>query len=104
MLAKTITLVESLLPEHRKIAGQVLGALLPHTGKSIRVGITGVPGVGKSVFIETLGSFLTGQGLTVAVLAVDPSSARSGGSVLGDKTRMEKLAADPSAFIRPSPS
>lgn len=104
MLAKTITLVESLLPEHRKLAGQVLCALLPHAGKSIRVGITGVPGVGKSVFIETLGTFLTGRGLTVAVLAVDPSSARSGGSVLGDKTRMEKLSADPMAFIRPSPS
>lgn len=104
MLAKTITLVESGLAEHRKVAGQVLGELLAHTGKSIRVGITGVPGVGKSVFIETLGSFLTRQGLTVAVLAVDPSSARSGGSVLGDKTRMEKLSADPRAFIRPSPS
>ncbi|MEW6076768.1 MAG: methylmalonyl Co-A mutase-associated GTPase MeaB [Thermodesulfobacteriota bacterium] len=104
MIAKAITLVESSLPEHKKAAGQVLEGLLPHSGKSIRVGVTGVPGVGKSVFIEALGTHLTAGGSTVAVLAVDPSSVRSGGSVLGDKTRMEKLAADPRAYIRPSPS
>ena len=104
MIAKTITLVESSLAEHKAVAEKVLEGLLPHSGKSSRLGVTGVPGVGKSVFIETLGTFLTAKGLSVAVLAVDPSSARSGGSVLGDKTRMEKLAADPRAFIRPSPS
>lgn len=104
VLAKTITLVESSLPEHRKVAGRVIEMLLPHSGNSMRVGITGVPGVGKSVFIETLGTFLTGRGIPVAVLAVDPSSKKSGGSVLGDKTRMEKLSADPLAYIRPSPS
>jgi LAO/AO transport system kinase len=104
MIAKAITLVESSLPEHKKAAGQVVEGLLPHSGKSVRLGVTGVPGVGKSVFIEALGTFLTAERLTVAVLAVDPSSTRSGGSVLGDKTRMEKLAADPRAYIRPSPS
>jgi LAO/AO transport system kinase len=104
MIAKAITLVESSLPEHKKAAAEVLEGLLPHSGKSIRVGVTGVPGVGKSVFIEALGTYLTAGGATVAVLAVDPSSVRSGGSVLGDKTRMEKLAADPRAYIRPSPS
>jgi LAO/AO transport system kinase len=104
LIAKTITLVESALPEHRALAGRVLEGLLPHTGGSVRIGITGVPGVGKSVFIEAFGTFLTGQGQTVAVLAVDPSSSRSGGSVLGDKTRMEKLSANPRAYIRPSPS
>ena len=104
MIARTITLVESSLAEHKAVAEKVLQGLLPHSGKATRLGVTGVPGVGKSVFIETLGRFLTGRGLSVAVLAVDPSSARSGGSVLGDKTRMEKLAADPRAFIRPSPS
>ena len=104
MIARTITLVESSLAEHKAVAEKVLQGLLPHSGKATRLGVTGVPGVGKSVFIETLGTFLTGRGLSVAVLAVDPSSARSGGSVLGDKTRMEKLAADPRAFIRPSPS
>ena len=104
MIARTITLVESSLAEHKAVAEKVLQGLLPHSGKATRLGVTGVPGVGKSVFIETLGTFLTGRGLSVAVLAVDPSSARSGGSGLGDKTRMEKLAADPRAFIRPSPS
>ncbi len=104
MIAKAITLVESSLAEHKIVAEKVLEGLLPHSGKAVRLGVTGVPGVGKSVFIETMGTFLTGRDLSVAVLAVDPSSARSGGSVLGDKTRMEKLAADPRAFIRPSPS
>jgi len=104
LIAKTITLVESSLPEHKAAAGQVMEGLLPYSGKSVRLGVTGVPGVGKSVFIETFGTFLTGRGKTVAVLAVDPSSSRSGGSVLGDKTRMEKLAANPRAYIRPSPS
>ncbi|MDY6904481.1 MAG: methylmalonyl Co-A mutase-associated GTPase MeaB [Thermodesulfobacteriota bacterium] len=104
MLAKTITLIESNLQADRTLAGEVLEQLLPHTGNAVRLGITGVPGVGKSVFIETFGTFLTQQNQRVAVLAVDPSSARSGGSVLGDKTRMEKLSADPMAYIRPSPS
>ncbi len=104
MIAKAITLVESSLPGHKSLAAKMLEGLLPHTGRSTRLGVTGVPGVGKSVFIETLGTFLTAQDLKVAVLAVDPSSTRSGGSVLGDKTRMEKLAADPRAYIRPSPS
>lgn len=103
-IAKTITLVESSLPRHRRLAGEVLDGLLPHTGKSVRIGITGVPGVGKSTFVENLGLYLADEGHRVAVLAVDPSSRRSGGSILGDKTRMEKLAAHGNAFIRPSPS
>lgn len=104
VLARAITLMESSRPEHQATARQVLEGILPRAGQSIRLGITGIPGVGKSVFIETLGTFLTGQDYRVAVLAVDPSSARSGGSVLGDKTRMGKLAADARAYIRPSPS
>jgi len=104
MLARAITLVESSKPEHHHLAGEVLGALMPHTGKAIRVGITGVPGVGKSTFIETLGGQLTAAEHRVAVLAVDPSSSRSGGSILGDKTRMNELARDPNAYIRPSPT
>ncbi|MBF0204426.1 MAG: methylmalonyl Co-A mutase-associated GTPase MeaB, partial [Desulfamplus sp.] len=104
ILAKTITLVESLLPVHREMAARVMDALIPHTGNSIRVGITGVPGVGKSTFVENLGLTLADKGHKVAVLAVDPSSRRSGGSILGDKTRMEKLACHPNTFIRPSPS
>lgn len=104
ILAKTITLVESNLQADKEMARDILEQLLPHTGYAIRLGITGVPGVGKSVFIETFGRFLTQKGTSVAVLAVDPTSARSGGSVLGDKTRMEKLSADPLAYIRPSPS
>ena len=104
LIAKAITLIESSLPGHKPLAAQVLEGLLPHSGKAVRLGVTGVPGVGKSVFIETLGTFLTARDLTVAVLAVDPSSSRSGGSVLGDKTRMEKLAANARAYIRPSPS
>ena len=104
MLAKTITLIESALPEHQELARTILDQLLPYTGKSIRLGITGVPGVGKSTFIESMGGMLVGKGHCVAVLAVDPSSAKSGGSVMADKTRMEKLSVNPSAFIRPSPS
>jgi LAO/AO transport system kinase len=103
-LAKAITLIESVKPEHQARAEHLLERLLPHTGQSIRVGITGVPGVGKSTFIEALGLHLIGQGHRVAVLAVDPSSSVSGGSILGDKTRMEKLAQRHEAFIRPSPA
>lgn len=104
LLAKTITLIESSSAKHSEPAQLVLKALMPHAGKSIRVGVTGIPGVGKSTFIECLGSLLTEQGHQVAVMAVDPSSALSGGSILGDKTRMEKLSVNPKAFIRPSPS
>lgn len=103
-LARAITLVESRHPVHRVQAQELLLALLPHAGSAHRIGITGVPGVGKSTFIEALGTRLTGDGHRVAVLAVDPSSSRSGGSILGDKTRMARLAADPVAFVRPSPS
>ncbi len=103
-LGRAITLVESNLPEHRKMAQELLTELLPLSGASHRIGITGVPGVGKSTFIETLGSTLTSQGRRVAVLAVDPTSSRTGGSILGDKTRMTTLANDPSAFVRPSPT
>jgi LAO/AO transport system kinase len=103
-LARSITLVESTRADHRAEAAALLDALLPATGKAIRVGITGTPGAGKSTFIEELGTRLTAEGRRVAVLAVDPSSRRSGGSILGDKTRMERLARNPDAFIRPSPS
>jgi LAO/AO transport system kinase len=103
-LAKTITLIESQRPDHQQRAQAVLAALLPHTGGAIRLGISGVPGVGKSTFIEALGLHLIEQGLRVAVLAVDPSSSVSGGSILGDKTRMELLSQRTEAFIRPSPS
>ena len=103
-LGRTITLIESRNADHQKLAQEVLVQLLPHTGKSHRVGITGVPGVGKSTFIEALGKTLTEKGHRVAVLAVDPTSSRTGGSILGDKTRMNELAIDPNAFIRPSPS
>ncbi|EKD37206.1 MAG: hypothetical protein ACD_75C01218G0002, partial [uncultured bacterium] len=103
-LAKTITLIESTLPTHQDIARVIVDLLLPHTGHGTRLGITGVPGAGKSTYIESFGTMLTGMGHRVAVLAIDPSSTRSGGSILGDKTRMEKLAVDPNAFIRPSPS
>lgn len=104
MLSRAITLIESALDEHQKRAQEVIAACLPFSGKSIRIGITGVPGVGKSTFIEALGSMLTLKGKKLAVLAIDPSSQRSKGSILGDKTRMEKLSVNPDAFIRPSPS
>jgi len=104
VLAKTITLIESSLSAHQDLARTIIDLLLPYTGKAIRLGITGVPGVGKSTFIESLGTMLVKTGHRVAVLAVDPSSKRSGGSVLADKTRMEKLSIDRNAFIRPSPS
>ena len=104
LIAKTITLIESSLPAHQRLAQTITDLLLPHAGKAIRLGITGVPGVGKSTFIESLGTMLVKKGHLVAVLAVDPSSKRSGGSVLADKTRMEKLAVEQRAFIRPSPS
>lgn len=104
VLGRAITLIESQLPAHQRQAQEVLQRLLPHTGGAYRVGITGVPGAGKSTFIEALGKSLTRAGRRVAVLAVDPSSRVSGGSILGDKTRMNELAVDPNAFIRPSPS
>jgi LAO/AO transport system kinase len=103
-LAKAITLIESKLDKDRIVAQELLNELLPHTGKSLRIGISGVPGVGKSTFIEAFGRHLISQGKKVAVLAVDPSSPLRGGSILGDKTRMEKLAREENAFIRPSPS
>jgi LAO/AO transport system kinase len=104
IVAKTITLIESSLPSHQDIAKTIVDALLPHTGKAVRIGITGVPGVGKSTYIESFGLQLVEQGHRVAVLAVDPSSSKSGGSIMGDKTRMEKLSLAQQAFIRPSPS
>ncbi len=104
LLARAITLVESRSPRHEAAARELMTAILPHTGGSTRVGLTGTPGAGKSTFIESLGLFLCRRGHRVAVLAVDPSSSRSGGSILGDKTRMEELSRDPNAFIRPSPS
>lgn len=103
-MAKAITLLESTRADHREAADAMLTALLPNTGRAIRLGLSGVPGVGKSTFIEALGLHLIGQGHRVAVLAVDPSSTVSGGSILGDKTRMEHLSVHPQAFIRPSPS
>lgn len=103
-IAKAITLIESSRSDHQKEAQELLNTLLPYTGNTIRLGLTGVPGVGKSTFIESFGKLLTGQGIRVAVLAVDPSSHISGGSILGDKTRMEELARDELAFIRPTPS
>ena len=103
-IAKAITLLESTRADHRAQADELLTALLAHTGRSFRLGISGVPGVGKSTFIEALGLHLIAQGHRVAVLAVDPSSSVSGGSILGDKTRMEKLSTHEKAFIRPSPS
>ncbi len=104
VLARTITLVESANRDHRRLAQQVLAQLLPFTGGAHRVGVTGVPGVGKSTFIDQLGIDLTARGHRVAVLAVDPTSSRTGGSILGDKTRMSRLAVDRNAFIRPSPA
>ncbi len=104
MLGKAITLVESSKAEHQEIAQQLLEQFMPKTGKSIRIGITGVPGVGKSTFIESFGKHITSLGKKVAVLAIDPSSEEGRGSILGDKTRMEELSKDPLAFIRPSPT
>lgn len=103
-LSRAITLVESTNLEHQKLASEILQACLPYANKSVRIGITGVPGVGKSTFIEAFGSYLTGNGKKVAILAIDPSSTIQKGSILGDKTRMEKLVNDKNAFIRPSPS
>lgn len=103
-LARAITLAESNSPIHEAQAQEVLHRILPHTGKAKRIGITGVPGVGKSTFIETFGCFLIEKGCKLGVLTIDPTSARSGGSILGDKTRMERLSRDPNAFIRPSPA
>lgn len=103
-MAKAITLLESTRTDHRALADELLTAMLPHTGKSFRLGISGVPGVGKSTFIEALGLYLIDQGHRVAVLTIDPSSTVSGGSILGDKTRMEFLSVHDQAYIRPSPS
>ena len=104
ILSKTITLVESSLPDHQAMARNIIERLLSETGQAIRLGISGVPGVGKSTFIESFGLNLIGQNYKVAVLAVDPSSSRSGGSIMADKTRMERLSLEDRAFIRPSPS
>jgi GTPase len=103
-LARAITLIESKRADHRMQAHRLVQDLLPATGKAVRLGITGAPGAGKSTTIDTLGTYLTGMGHKVAVLAVDPSSTRTGGSILGDKTRMARLAGDPNAFVRPSPT
>ena len=103
-LSRAITLVESTNSTHQEKANQILERCLPHANNSVRIGITGVPGVGKSTFIETFGKRLTSQGKKVAVLAIDPSSSIHKGSILGDKTRMEELVTDKNAFIRPSPS
>ena len=104
ILSQAVTLVESSKKDHQKLAQEIILKCLPYSGKSIRIGITGVPGVGKSTFIETMGKYITGRGGRLAVLAIDPSSERSKGSILGDKTRMEELSADQNAYIRPSPS
>ena len=104
ILSQAITLVESSLPANQEIAQQIIEKCLPFSGKSVRIGITGVPGVGKSSFIETFGVYITSLEYQLAVLAIDPSSEKSRGSILGDKTRMEKLSVDPKAYIRPSPS
>lgn len=103
-IAKAITLIESSRNDHQNSAQELLTDLLPHSGNSMRLGLTGIPGVGKSTFIEAFGKFLTAQNMKVAVLAIDPSSKITGGSILGDKTRMEELARDANAFIRPTPS
>jgi LAO/AO transport system kinase len=104
ILSQAITLIESSLPEHQTLSKDIIEKCLPYSGNSIRIGITGVPGVGKSTFIETFGIYITGQKRKLAVLAIDPSSERSKGSILGDKTRMEELSIDPDAYIRPSPA
>ncbi len=103
-LSRAITMIESAKPQHIEIAQTIIEQCLPHSGNSLRIGITGVPGVGKSTFVESFGKMLTGMGHKIAVLAIDPSSERSKGSILGDKTRMEELSVAPNAFIRPSPS
>lgn len=103
-LSQAVTLVESSKKEHQEIAQEIIAGCLPHSGNSLRIGITGVPGVGKSTFIESMGKYITKNGGKLAVLAIDPSSERSKGSILGDKTRMEELSSDPNAYIRPSPS
>ncbi|WP_321288042.1 methylmalonyl Co-A mutase-associated GTPase MeaB [uncultured Sunxiuqinia sp.] len=103
-LSQAVTLVESSKKEHQEIAQDIITKCLPHSGNSLRIGITGVPGVGKSTFIESMGKYITKRGGKLAVLAIDPSSERSKGSILGDKTRMEELSSDPNAYIRPSPS
>lgn len=105
MLSRAITLVESRLHSDQELAQEVINQVLPRTGRSVRIGITGVPGVGKSTFIEAFGNYvIQEQGKKLAVLAIDPTSQRSGGSILGDKTRMESLSVNPQAFIRPSPA
>lgn len=104
MLGRAITLVESTRSDHRKLAQEILELCMPHTGKSIRIGITGVPGVGKSTFIESFGKYICSQNKKLAVLAIDPSSEQGHGSILGDKTRMEELSREDLAFIRPSPT
>lgn len=104
LLSQAITIIESSNPDHQEPAARIVRSCLPHAGNSVRIGITGVPGVGKSSFIESLGTRITASGSRLAVLAIDPSSERSGGSIMGDKTRMEDLSSDPKAFIRPSPS
>jgi LAO/AO transport system kinase len=104
LLSKAITLIESALPEDNELAEEVLSTIIPYTGKSLRIGITGVPGVGKSTFIESFGKYVTSLDKKLAVLTIDPSSQRSKGAILGDKTRMETLSVDPNAYIRPSAS
>lgn len=104
ILSRAITLIESSRPSHQELAQVIIAKCLPYAGNSVRIGITGVPGVGKSTFIEAFGKHLTSKNLKIAVLAIDPSSSRSRGSILGDKTRMEELSTDENAFIRPSPS
>ncbi|MFA5329619.1 MAG: methylmalonyl Co-A mutase-associated GTPase MeaB [Prolixibacteraceae bacterium] len=104
ILSQAVTLVESSKPEHQEIAQKIILKCLPFSGNSVRIGITGVPGVGKSTFIEAMGKYITSKGKKLAVLAIDPSSERTKGSILGDKTRMEDLSTDPNAYIRPSPS
>ena len=104
VLSRAVTLLESVLPEHQAMAQEVVEKCLPHSGNSLRVGITGVPGAGKSTFIEAFGSFITSKGHKLAVLAIDPSSEKSKGSILGDKTRMETICHNPDIFVRPSPS
>lgn len=104
ILSQAVTLVESSKPEHQEIAQEIIVRCLPFSGNSVRIGITGVPGVGKSTFIEAMGKYITSQGKKLAVLAIDPSSGKTKGSILGDKTRMEDLSIDPNAYIRPSPS